>query len=279
MDIYCRISETVKMNRLSHAYIIAGEENDALDLGLYIARACNCISVDKKPCGQCLPCRKINKSNHPDVSMIRVEGSTIGIDIIRQLQKDIYVKSYEGNKKIYIIVDGEKMTVQAQNCLLKVLEDPPGTGIIIITSSNYQKLIPTVLSRCQILKLNSQRELKNHHLFKDLMICFMKEDFVKTSARIDQLIKEKDKWAGEFLDFLLIALRDILIIKATKREDLLYFKEYENITVKTASRISYNGIDRIFNSITRAGEALKNNANLQLTMEVLSLEMQEVLLC
>jgi len=279
VDIYNRISKAVSMNKLSHAYIIAGQGRDALELAFYMARACNCISGGEKPCGQCLACRKIERYNHPDVTLIQVDGSSIGIDLIRSLQKDIYVKAYEGSKKVYIIADGEKMTIQAQNCLLKVLEDPPGTGIILITSSNYYKLIPTVISRCQVLKLNVEKEITNHHPFKDLMICLMEENFVIASSKIDQLVKEDNKWVGEFLDFLLMELRDILILKATGKKDLLYFGDYENITQKIASRISYNGIDKLISAVSGTREGLRYNTNLQLAVEVLSLEMQEVFLC
>ncbi len=276
MDLKEKISQAAERRKLSHAYIIAGREDDALDMALYIARAGNCMSETRKPCDQCIPCRKIKNSNHPDVSVIRTGGASVGIDVIRGLQEDIHVKPYEGIRKVYIIAEGEKMTVQAQNCLLKVLEDPPGAGTIIIISSNHHNLLPTIISRCQVIKLSARNRNMNPDLYEDFMGCLMEGDFVKTSSKIEQLSKETNQWAAEFLDLLLTELRDILVLKATGRNDLLCLREYDHITMRAASDISYDRLDKLINAVSGASEALRGNANVQLTMEVLSLEMQEV---
>lgn len=276
MSIYDGLSAAAQNDRISHAYIICGEEKEAFLPALYIAMAANCLSHKTKPCRVCNSCRKVNSSNHPDVSIIRAEGSSIGIEAVRQLQKEIYLKPYEGRKRVYIIAEGEKMTAQAQNCMLKVLEEPPGTGIIVITSNNYHNLLPTVISRCQVLKLNTEVSVLNHQKYKNLMVCFMEEDFVSASSRIDELLKEEDKSVSEFLDYMLMALRDMLLLKVAGNPDLLYIKDNGEFMRKMAAKLNLGKIDRLISAVNSAQEGLKFNANPQLAMEVLLLEIQEV---
>lgn len=280
MDIYNRISKEINSGTVFHSYIIEGKMENAVPLALHIAMGCNCLSVSQKPCTRCLPCRKIGKNNHPDVLMIRDNGSSIGIDMIRQLQKDIYIKPYEGTKKVFIIANGDRMTLQAQNCLLKVLEEPPGTGIIIITTPNHHELIPTIISRCQILKVEGSGNQDRYHPYLDLVSCFIDQNFIDASSKIEGVLKEQDNlFMEKFLNFLLVVLRDALVYKATEDRDMLRFKECEDIAAKIASGVRYEGIDRLINSVTKALEGTRYNTNPQLAMEFLLLEMQEVLLC
>ena len=276
MEAYRSLKSALQSDKVFHSYIINAGDNEAQDLALFVARGVNCLAEGQKPCGRCSSCRKIESSNHPDVSVTRAGGASIGIDDIRRLQKEVFVKPYEGKKRVSIILQGEKMTVQAQNCLLKVLEDPPGNGIIIITTANPVSLLPTIISRCQVLKPESRRHMPDHRLYHDTMVCIMEEEFTRASAAIDLLVRDDDRSAEDFLDYMLIRLRDVLVLKVAQNEDLLYIKENGEFTRKAAAKFTPGRIGWMLEAVSRARENLRLNANAHLAMEVLLLEIQEV---
>jgi DNA polymerase-3 subunit delta' len=276
LNIYRSVSRAIELNRISHAYIISGGDEEAIGLALYLASGVNCLASSGKPCGICSSCRKIHSSNHPDVSITQAEGAVIGIDDIRRLQKDIFVKPYEGKKRVSIIRQGEKMTVQAQNCLLKVLEDPPGTGIIAITTANPANLLPTILSRCQVLKPASKRRIPDAALYRDVLNCFLEGDFVRASAEVGFLAKDDQRSVEDFLDYLFLQVRDMLMLKVAQKEDLLYIKDNGEFAREAAAGYTLGKIGRLLDAVTKARENLRLNVNPQLAMEVLLLEIQEV---
>jgi len=276
LNIYRLVARAIELSKVSHAYIISGGDEEALSLALYLARGVNCLASSGKPCGNCSSCRKIDSSNHPDVSITETAGAFIGIDYIRRLQKDIFVKPYEGKKRVSIIRQGERMTVQAQNCLLKVLEDPPGTGIIAITTANPVSLLPTILSRCQILKPDSERRIPDVAPYRDILKCFLDEGFVRASAETALLVKDDERSVEDFLDYSLLQLRDALVFKVAQKEDLLYIKESDEFARETAARYTLDKIGRLFDAVSKARENLRLNVNAQLAVEVFLLEIQEV---
>ncbi len=276
MDIINLITRAIQSDKVSHAYIINGSQDEARALANYMAKGVNCLSGAGKPCETCSSCRKINNLNHPDVSITHTEGASIGIDQIRQLQKEVFIKPYEGRKRVNIICQGEKMTVQAQNCLLKVLEDPPGTGIIIICTVNLDFLLPTIVSRCQILKLDGGSPIINNELYRETFLCFMEEGFTRASAMIDLLVRDTEKSVEDFLDYMLVQLRDILVLKVAQNKDLLYIRDNEEFAQRTAAGLTLGKLDRLVNAVSKAREDLRLNVNAQLAVEVLLLEIQEV---
>lgn len=114
-----------------------------------LAAAILCEGEGEKPCGDCGPCHKVLSGNHPDVMVVGEEGGSrsFHIDAIRQVRLSAYVKPNEGKAKVYILCDAQNMTVQAQNALLKIIEEPPSYGVFLLTCDNRSKLLPTILSR------------------------------------------------------------------------------------------------------------------------------------
>jgi DNA polymerase-3 subunit delta' len=158
------LSQALSQSRLSHAYLFYGPESIGKKLlAVEFAKALNCLSSDEPDdaCGTCDSCRKIDDHIHPDFFLVEPTKSTptareaaIKIDTIRELQKKLGFLPYQGKAKVAIIDQVEKMNPQACNAFLKTLEEPPSSTILILITSNIYQLLPTLISRCQGIKLN-----------------------------------------------------------------------------------------------------------------------------
>lgn len=144
---------SINQGRVRHAYLLTGPAQiGKRTLALSFAQALNCTSITK-PCGECRSCRKIVHSNHPDVKVIESLGNSIKIDQIRQLQSEVALSTHESPWKVYVLRNMDQATPEAANCLLKTLEEPPSRVVLILTTSNTNMLLPTIVSRCQVLPL------------------------------------------------------------------------------------------------------------------------------
>ncbi len=276
MNIYQFIAKTIELNRISHSYIIRGDDEGTLKAALYLAKGANCLALSERPCGKCSSCRRIDSSNHPDVLITGLDDTGIGIDDIRRLQGEVFARPYEGRRKVNIIRRGERMTIQAQNCLLKILEDPPGAGIIVITVANEMNLLATILSRCQLLKLNVEGEISETKLYQTVLECFLKQDFIEASKELDSLLKDGEKHTEAFLDYLLLQLRDIIVTKVAQKESLLYIKDNSKFAREAAAAYDLDELSRMFSAVSKAREGLRFNVNVRLALEMLVLDIQEV---
>ena len=155
--------------RVAHAYLFLGQDGiGRKKTAVEFARALNCIkNVSAKnfeeACGHCVSCKKIDSSNHPDVTVVdfayqaRLENKEIEkqkalkIDTIRAMQKDIGFKPSEGRWKVYIVEPAEKITLDAANCLLKTLEEPPAWTVIMLLAKHKENLPATIVSRVQVI--------------------------------------------------------------------------------------------------------------------------------
>lgn len=140
--------ESINNSNILHSYMFYGTEGIGKKLfAIQYAKMLLCES-DSKPCGKCKSCIEFDSSNNPDYFFIEPDNGSIKIDQIRELQKRILEKPVNALKKIYIINDADTMTKEAQNCLLKTLEEPPEFIVIILICSNENSILPTVKSRC-----------------------------------------------------------------------------------------------------------------------------------
>jgi DNA polymerase-3 subunit delta' len=142
----------LRSGNLPHAFLFTGIEGiGKRTVAEGLVKALNCLALSGDFCGQCLPCRKIEKLSHPDVQVVEPEKNVLKIEQVRALQQDIVLKPLEGRKKAVIIDQAETMNAQAANCLLKTLEEPPEDTVLVLIARAVSDMLPTVLSRCQLL--------------------------------------------------------------------------------------------------------------------------------
>ena len=307
----------IKTGILSHSYIIAGADGmGKMMLAKCFAQALLCENKTGHPCGQCHSCKQMQSGNHPDVIFVKHEKvNTIGVDDIRNgLVNDMLIKPYSSEHKIYIVDEAEKMSLQAQNALLKTIEEPPTYGIVILLTSNIEASLPTILSRCMVLNMKpvSDKQMDTYLKQKglesrviDTVLLFaqgnigraekmaLSEEFFSLVEQIlyilkniadmkfEQLLDSVDQLEKykinitECLDYMQLWYRDVLLFKATSDGNLIVFKDEIRYISNAAKRSTYNGIESIMKAIEKAKRRLDANVNFELTMELLLLEIKD----
>ena len=172
------LQNAITMDKVSHAYILNGpDKSGKMMIAEAFAQTLQCEAVNKKleelageteserienkftaePCMECHSCKQAAGKNQPDIIYVSHEKpNTISVDDIRtQLNNDIVIKPYSSKHKIYIVDEAEKMNQQAQNALLKTIEEPPAYAVILLLTTNAESFLPTILSRCVTLNLKA----------------------------------------------------------------------------------------------------------------------------
>jgi DNA polymerase III subunit delta' len=148
------ISNSLVKNRIAHAYLFEGMRGTGKrETGLLLAKSLFCLSPkeDVIPCEECINCKRINHGNHPDIHIVEPDGLSIKKQQIHQLQEEFSKTGVESNQKLYMIYHADKMTVNAANSLLKFLEEPHEQTYAVLITEQPQKMLPTIISRCQVL--------------------------------------------------------------------------------------------------------------------------------
>ncbi|HBH11650.1 MAG: DNA polymerase III delta prime subunit [Clostridiales bacterium 38_11] len=147
------LKQIVESNQISHGYIFEGPKGTGkFDMAKIFAQSILCKSRGSVPCEICPSCIKANSGNHPDIQYLDLLEDSIKRQDIDRILNKIYIKPYESDKKVFIINESQKMTVQAANAFLKTLEEPPEDTTIILTTTNINFLLPTIVSRCQYFR-------------------------------------------------------------------------------------------------------------------------------
>lgn len=158
-DLMDRFARTIVQRRLGHAYLFEGSRGTGKkDMAKWIAATIFCERPDAgRPCMDCRSCRRIAVGDLPDLTEIEPDGQSIKVDQVRELKAEFSKSAVEGSKKVYIIDDAEKMTVNAANSLLTFLEEPgEGTYLFLLTTVK-ENILPTIRSRCQIIHFQPLR--------------------------------------------------------------------------------------------------------------------------
>lgn len=147
------LQRAIDRQHVAHTYLFTGPANiGKTTLAQDVAVALNCTGT-QPPCGYCEACSKIARCSHPDVTLIEPDAGKIKIEQVRRLQHDLALSPFEGRWRICIVTDFQMATVEASNALLKTLEEPPARAVIILTATDASLLLPTIVSRCQLLSL------------------------------------------------------------------------------------------------------------------------------
>lgn len=149
-----------KTGTLPHGWIISGAGEDQLEAAAQaLAAAFLCDGeTGARPCGGCKHCRKVEKGVHPDLLWVEkpADKSQLGVDQVRALRADAYIRPNESGRKVYALKNAQQMTDEAQNAFLKVLEEGPAYAAFLLLAENHLALLPTVRSRCELLRLGGQ---------------------------------------------------------------------------------------------------------------------------
>lgn len=154
VSLKARLSASFDRGRVSHSYLLCGPAGSGKrTFSSHLAAALQCRQ-HAAPCGNCPQCRKVYAGTHPDVIIVDdPEKKTVPVDLIRQARSDAFILPNEGNKKIYIFPRAQDMNENAQNALLKIMEEPPPYGVFLLLTDNAEKMLPTIRSRCVELRM------------------------------------------------------------------------------------------------------------------------------
>ena len=317
-DILKYISSAVENNRVSHAYILNGERGSGKKmLANLFAMTLLCETGDNEPCGKCHSCKQAESGNHPDIIRVTHEKpNSISVDDIRtQVNNTVDIKPYQGPYKVYIIPQADMMTPQAQNAILKTIEEPPSYAVFLLLTENAETLLPTINSRCVMLKLRNIKDtLIKKYLMENLEIPDYKADMCTAFAQGNmgraimlansdhfneireeavQLLKHINEMElneivaavknisvykleiTDYLDIIMIWYRDVLLYKATADVNHLVFRDEIYDIKKSASKSSYEGIEQILEALEKAKVRLNANVNFDLVIELLLLTIKE----
>ena len=263
--------KTINSKTILNAYMFLGKEGIGKMLfAKEFAQSILCIE-DKKPCNKCKSCVQFLGGNNPDISIISPDGNSIKIEQIRMINSKILEKPVTSNRKVYIINDSEKMTQEAQNCLLKTLEEPPAYATIILICSNEAKLLTTIKSRCTKINFSSisNEELKKYLPEADESII----NFADGS--IGKLLRIKDKKdLYENIEELVNTIEKTPKSKVWNLFDILYksqddineILDYMNILFLSKGRTEEKYLNCI-EIVEKAKRRLLSNSNYNMTID------------
>jgi len=298
--------------RVAHAYLLIGlPQIGKTTLALNFAQALHCLGEDK-PCGQCRSCLKIAHGNHPDVRVIEAVNGTIKIDQIRSMQREVTLSPHEGHWKVYVIRQIERATTEAANCLLKTLEEPPDQVILMLTASDMDQLLPTIISRCQVLNLRPPSVLLVQKVLEGRWgvdperakllarlsggrlgwaVRASEDEAIlrKREKRLDEMIElmgqgrvERLRYAQqlsqspdglrEVLDLWLSWWRDLLLLKGGSSTEITNV-DREATLRSQAQGYNLTQVRDFIEALRTAVWQLEHNANTRLTLEVLMLSL------
>ncbi|MBO4996432.1 MAG: DNA polymerase III subunit delta [Lachnospira sp.] len=308
----------IEQKKVSHAYIFEGEAGCGKKALAYaFAKILQCEKGESTPCGCCQSCLQAESGNHPDIiTVTHAKPNSFGVEEMRQqLVNDMEIKPYSGRYKIYIIPDAELLTGEAQNAILKTIEEPPSYGIVMLLTTNTGRFLPTIMSRCVKLTVKPvdnrkvYQYLEDHYELDEEMLrfatefafgnigkacrCVESEEFLEMRDMCIHMLKHIPEWEIpdivfsvkeaaqyklqmlDFLDMMSMWFRDVLFIKVTKNPNKLIFREQFRVLLDQAKYISYEGIEDIIRAIDNAKVRIDANVGEEVVLELLLFRIKE----
>ena len=321
-NIKAHLQNALRTGAVSHAYLLAGDEGSGKKtIASLFAAALQCERPQERdgllePCGRCLSCIQAEAGSQPDILTVEhAKPNTIGVDDIRKMRADVQIKPYRSDRKLYLIPEAEKMTAQAQNALLKTIEEPPAYAVILLLANGLSAFLPTVLSRCVVLRTQPVPEeaiadwlvkksgvapqkaalcagfaagspgraaaLAGDETFET--VCAQTVELLRRLPSMDahdiaqaaQTLTQQGTDLSAVLSFLQTWYRDVLRIKATGGTERLIFTEEVQYSKEAADSLSYERLQKITEAFDLAARRRRANGNAELILEMLLLSLRE----
>ncbi len=277
-NIQNKLINSVKENKVSHSYMFVGIDGIGKKIiAKQFAKKILCTNNIQEKCDECKSCIEFDSDNHPDFLYIEPDGNSIKIEQIRYLQKKIQEKPIISNKKVYIINDANKMTIEAQNCLLKTLEEPPEYSTIILIGNNESAFLNTIKSRCMIITFRPiEDQLVKEYLEKNYQMmnitsnmleafqgsigkAIILKDKIDEYQQIEKIIEELDK--KNIID---IISESELMYK--DKDEIMDILEYINIVLLKLAKEKIKFVNCI-KIVEETKMRLKQNANYDMSID------------
>ena len=271
------LKNIINTNNIAHSYMFIGK--DSIGKMLFakeFAKAILCTNNDK-PCNICKSCIEFDTLNNPDFKIIEPDGNAIKIDQIRELVKRVYEKPIVSNKKVYIINDSNLMTKEAQNSLLKTLEEPPEYATIILIAPNDNLFLPTIKSRCTKIIFNKLTNeeilliLKNQYNYQKVSNLVLKiaDGSVKKALKLREKENEYTKINNLYSNIENVSMIDIINSKEEifkEKDQAVGILEYINLIFfdKINKNTKYIECIKI---VEDTKDRLKKNNNFDMTID------------
>lgn len=290
--------KSVKHGRLAHAYLFEGDRGTGKDqAALWLAKEIFCQQkINDQPCNVCNNCTRIDEGIHPDVLVVEPDGQTIKVDQIRELQTEFSKSGFEGQHKVFILKDAEKMNLSAANSLLKFLEEPAGGFLAILETTALARILPTIQSRCQILHFQSlskkilQEKLQAQGIGKqsaalltDLTNSYDKAVEISQDEWFNEAKESMTQWFNylknrDLQSFIYVQKKLLTIFKEKNQQQqglsilLLFYQGYLKEAVKQGLPQKIADINQQIQLILTAEQKLGANVSFQNVCEQLALK-------
>lgn len=307
------LRNAMRNGRVAHAYLFLGKEGIGKKFfALNLAKALNCPRANEDCCDECPSCLKVDRLHHPDVLLMEPQGQWIRINQIRDLQRELSHRPYEGERRVCILIDSDRMRQEAANALLKILEEPPLHTVLILLAANGDLMLPTITSRCQRIPFNplpldriteiirSRLNLKSEEAH--ILACLADGSLGKALGMdLDLVLRTRREIIGKIIDLPSYAAEEILDFAeelATSNEDLptlltiihswyrdlLTYKERRSaaqlINIDFSQEIQKAALGMDSSSLINCMEVIQGvlwnvdrNANRQITLEAMLLDL------
>ena len=317
-DIIAHFKSSIETGNVGHAYIISGDAGSGKKALAYaFADTLECEAGGTEPCGNCQSCLQISTGHYPDsITVTHEKPNLISVAEVReQLVNTVDVKPYKGKYKIYVIPDAELLNVQAQNAILKTIEEPPAYAVILLLTTNLDKLLETVQSRCLKLQTKPIRErdvlaylmnvmgltkekayfcldfaqgnlgkaikLAGNEEYAEIVdsvvnvLTHIGDMDVETLGKAVKDIEQFKMSMNDYMDLMMMWYRDAMMIKITGNVDKILFKNEFSTLKKQAGKLTFKSIEDKIDAIAKAEQRLLANATFEVTIELLLLTLKE----
>lgn len=276
---------SIKNNKTSHSYLFVGTQGIGKKLIAKEFSKMILCTDENKYCSKCKSCIEFDTNNNPDFKIIEPDGNSLKIEQIREFQSKVAEKPIISNRKVYIINDSDKMTTEAQNCLLKTLEEPPEFVTIILIGENENSFLSTIKSRCMILHFE---KISNQTIEK-----FLEENYqtkINSKIMIDAFqgsigkaiqLKEKQEEYEKIEDIIyslekkdkidILNMSEIIYKAKEEKNDIL---DYMNIVFIDLAKKTNKYADCI-KIVEETKRRLQSNANYDMSIDNMLLKLWE----